>query len=312
MSTRTVVADEARAPLADRGRARLPDRSGSAVSSDGVRIAWDAYGDGSPTLLLFPSAPIIHSRQWKAQVPYLARHARVVTFDGRGNGRSDRPVDGSAYAVRRIVDDVRAVLDASDSPRAVFVTLCTDGLWPAIELAAAEPDRVLGIVAFAVGVPFLTPPHPWRVRYSFDDELDTDDGWALLNRHAWRRDYRGFAEFFYDQCLPEPHSTKPLEDIVGWVMDGSVDVMLAEADAPVERDLASMEAVCRSLTVPLSLVHGTDDRCQPISRARRLAELTGAPLLEVDGAGHLIPARHPVLANLHIRDFVRSLPGGPS
>ena len=57
------------------------------------------------------------------------------------------------------------------------------------------------------------------------------------------------------------------------------------------------------------LVHGSDDHCQPVARSRRLAELTGAPLLVVDGADHMIPGRHPVLANLVIRDFVRSLDG---
>ena len=47
--------------------------------------------------MLVPSNPIVHSRQWKAQVPYLSRHYRVVTFDGRGNGRSDRPVAPAAH-----------------------------------------------------------------------------------------------------------------------------------------------------------------------------------------------------------------------
>ena len=55
------------------------------------------------------------------------------------------------------------------------------------------------------------------------------------------------------------------------------------------------------------LVHGTADRCQPPSRSRALAELTGARLVVVEGADHLIPGRHPVLANLLIRDFVRDL-----
>ena len=63
-----------------------------------------------------------------------------------------------------------------------------------------------------------------------------------------------------------------------------------------------------ALTVPLVLVHGTEDRCQPIARAHRLAELTGARLVVVEGADHMIPGRHPVLANLLIRQFVESLP----
>ena len=56
------------------------------------------------------------------------------------------------------------------------------------------------------------------------------------------------------------------------------------------------------------LVHGTEDTCQPPARGTRLAELTGAPLVVVEGADHMIPGRHPVLANLLIREFVDSLP----
>ena len=76
--------------------ARLPDEQ-AVVERDGVRIHWESYGEGGPTILLLPTWSVIHSRNWKAQIPYLARHFRVVTFDGRGNGFSDRPGDQSAY-----------------------------------------------------------------------------------------------------------------------------------------------------------------------------------------------------------------------
>ena len=59
------------------------------------------------------------------------------------------------------------------------------------------------------------------------------------------------------------------------------------------------------------LVHGTEDRCQPLVARAALAELTGAPLVVLEGADHMIPGRHPVLANLLIRDFVRSLAREP-
>jgi pimeloyl-ACP methyl ester carboxylesterase len=76
-------------------RARDPDRSGN-LERSGVRIAYEVYGRGDPTVLLLPTWSVVHSRQWKAQIPYLARHARVVTFDGRGNGDSDRPAGVAA------------------------------------------------------------------------------------------------------------------------------------------------------------------------------------------------------------------------
>jgi len=295
----------------DSGRARLPDRSGYATGPDGVRLAYDVYGGGDPTIVLLPSTPIIHSRQWKAQIPYLARHWRVVAFDGRGNGRSDRPTTGEAYHDDRLVEDIATVLDATETGRAVLVGLCTDGVWRAIRLAAEQPDRVLGIVAFSVGVPMLAPPKPHYVAAgaAFEDELPTSEGWAKYNLHHWRRDYEDFARFFFSEITSEPHSTKAIDDATGWAVDGSVDAMLADREAEFPFDLAAIEATCQAVRCPMLLIHGTEDTCQSPARAQRLRELTGAPLVIVEGADHMIPGRHPVLANLLIRDFVRSLEG---
>jgi pimeloyl-ACP methyl ester carboxylesterase len=291
----------------DSGRARLPDRSGLAVAEDGVRLAFDVYGSGEPTILLLPSAPIIHSRQWKAQIHFLSRSYRVVTYDGRGNGRSDRPTDPSAYHDDRMTRDIAVVMDATDTPRAMLVGLCTDGVWRAIRVAVDEPDRVAGIVAFAVGVPRLTPPQPWYAAMDFEQDLPAYEGWAKLNRHAWLRDYPDYARFFFGEITSEPHSTKAIEDAVAWALDGDPEAMVAEAEASFPFSLEEVVEICRSLRCPMHLVHGTEDTCQPIERAYRLAELTGAPLTVVEGADHMIPGRHPVLANLIIRDFVESL-----
>jgi pimeloyl-ACP methyl ester carboxylesterase len=292
---------------ADSGRAVLPSERGFARSPDGVHIAFEIYGSGDPTVLLLPSTPIVHSRQWKGQVPYLSRTHRVVVFDGRGNGLSDRPTDPAAYREARMLGDIEAVMDATGTEAAVLVGLCGDGVWRAIELAAMRPDRVQGIVAFAAGVPLLAPPHPWKVAWSFDDELATDEGWAKQNRHFWRRDYAGFVRFFFEEITSEPHSTKQIDDAVEWALDGSVDAMLADMDVEGTTDLAAVEATCRAVRCPMLIVHGSEDTCQPIARSQRLSELTGAPLVVVDGADHMIPGRHPVLANLLIRDFIRSI-----
>ena len=289
------------------GVARRPDTSGVATVPDGVRLAYDVYGSGDPTIVLLPSTPIVHARQWKAQIHFLSRHYRVVAFDGRGNGRSDRPTAPAEYVDKRITDDIVTVLDATDTGRAVLVGLCADGVWRSILLAMSQPERVEGIVAFAVGVPRLSPPHPDRVDVRFEDVLPIYDGWAKVNRHYWQRDYPGFARWFFEAITSEPHSTKAIEDAVGWALDGSVDAMLGDADADFDLDQGAIEAICQEVTCPMLLVHGTEDHCQPLARAERLSELTGAPLVVVDGADHMIPGRHPVLANLLIRDFVESL-----
>ena len=77
-----------RSLVREQSRARYPDRSGY-IERDGVRVFWERYGDGDPTVLFLPTWSIIHSRGWKAQIPYFARHARVLTFDGRA-GRWNR------------------------------------------------------------------------------------------------------------------------------------------------------------------------------------------------------------------------------
>src|SRR5687768_8109137 len=100
------------APAPEQTRARDPDESGY-LERDGVRVHYEVYGAGQPTFLLLPTWSIIHSRQWKAQIPFLARDHRVVTFDGRGNGRSDRPTASEAYDEREFALDALAVLDAT-------------------------------------------------------------------------------------------------------------------------------------------------------------------------------------------------------
>src|ERR1700749_981812 len=105
-------------------RARVPDESGYVVNS-GVRIHYEVYGTGEPTILLLPTWAIVDSRHWKMQVPFLARHYRVITFDPRGNGRSARPRDATAYDEAAFASDIGAVLDATGADRAVLASFCT-------------------------------------------------------------------------------------------------------------------------------------------------------------------------------------------
>ena len=84
------------------------------ATNAGVRLFWQATGDG-PDLFLCPQCqPVTYSRMWKEQIPYLSRYFRVVTMDPRGNGRSDRPATGYDFDTR--YGDLLAVLDEAVRP----------------------------------------------------------------------------------------------------------------------------------------------------------------------------------------------------
>src|SRR5262249_42773105 len=121
-------------------RAAVPLAEGD-VARDGVRLHWEQYGEGDTTIALLPTWSIIDSRHWKFQLPYLARHHRVVVFDGRGCGRSDRPANAAAYTHMEFAADTIAVLDATGTERAVLVSFSCGALW-ALQVAADHPDRV--------------------------------------------------------------------------------------------------------------------------------------------------------------------------
>ena len=131
-------------------RAREPDEQGY-VERDGVKVAYESFGDGDITILFTPVDVIVHSRVWKAQVPFLARHFRVVTIDPRGNGRSDRPSDAAAYSDLEYIGDTFAVMDHLGIDRAVMVGICYSA-WQALVCAALHPERLLGVVAIAPSV----------------------------------------------------------------------------------------------------------------------------------------------------------------
>ena len=285
--------------LREQSRARYPDAEGF-VERAGVRTFYEVYGAGEPTFLLLPTWSIIHSRFWKAQIPYLARHARVVTFDGRGNGRSDRPESVEAYDEREYAADALAVLDAVGVDDAILVSLSI-GAQRALLLAAKHPERVAGAVFIGATVP-VAPGYEERVAGDFDELLDADEGWAKYNAHFWRRDYRGFLEFFFAQCLPEPHSTKQLEDCVGWGLETDPETLIRTHLAP-GLDEAEAHALCARVRCPVLVIHGDRDRISPPARGAVLADATGGTLVTLEGSGHLPQSRDPVAVNHLLRDF---------
>src|SRR5215471_16790713 len=197
-------------------RARYPDSDGVVVR-DRVDIRYERYGEGWPAVLLLPTWSLVHSRHWKMQVPYLARHFTVVCFDGRGSGGSGRPGDASAYRHAAFAADALAVMDAAGIGSAVLVSLSRGALW-ALRLCAEHPDRVLGSV-FIAPTARLMPPLAERRVERFAEVIDDPVGWQTYNAHYWKTHYPEFVRFFVGRIFTEPHSTKQTEDAIGWALE---------------------------------------------------------------------------------------------
>ena len=255
-------------------RAVAPSRTGSTVR-DGVRLAYRVYGEGATTVVLMPTWTIIDSRFWKAQVGFLARHYRVVTFDGRGSGRVGPTVRRGALhqrAVRR--RHARRHGRHRHRPRGAGRAVLRVGVGGA-RRRRRTPSGCWACscsrrrARSTVGRPERERPAPSDEHHRTADGLGQVQP-ALLARRAATTD---FLDFFFRRMFSEPHSTKQIEDCIGWA--GEIDPRTL-VDATTGGSAAArwcarpIEPLCAEVRCPVTVVHGTADR---VDAARR----RGAP-----------------------------------
>ncbi len=315
--TVAAVADEGTGRIVvhdgEQSRARYPDSEGF-VERNGQRLFYEVYGEGEQTIFMLPTWSMFHSRHWKMQIPYLARHFRVLAMDGLGNGRSDRPHDPRRYRAVEFARDCLAVMDATGTESAVTVSLSAGARYQ-LELARLAPERVLGAVFTGPMFPY-TPSHLSFMRsklfwWAFARPAISPRlyhwWWGRFSAVHWRREYQVFAEWFLSRALPEPHSTKAIEDGVGWALETDPKTLAAtvldeqsahRANAPRE-----LRGLAQSLDCPVLVVSGDRDAITPPRDARALARLSRGKLMTVKGAGHIQHARKPVGFNLMLREF---------
>ena len=195
-------------------KAREPDADGF-VEPGGVKIHYEVYGDGGGPTDSCCCRPGRSSTSefWKLQVPYLARHHRVVTYDGPGNGRSDRPLDPAAYDHDRQVAYALAVLDATGTDRAVLVGPvlgCATGrsTWPPTTRPGARhgPDRAVRAARHGqhrtVAPSDGRPCHRCRRPGCRSVGSDPLEHWAKYNPDYWRSGVRRLPVVLLRAVLP--------------------------------------------------------------------------------------------------------------
>jgi len=284
-------------------RAKLPGQEGF-VDRDGVKLCYEIYGEGPETMVFLPPWAIVHSRVYKAQLPYFSERFRCITYDARGNGKSGRPADVAAYSLDNYVADALAVMDASNAGKAIVVGLSFGGMLACV-LAAHHPERVKAAILVGTVSSIGPPQYPYLANKHFLARQECFEGWNKFNRDYWQSNYPDFAEHFIRNIHSEPHSTKQIEDGIGWASDTTGHVLAKTVEAramPPQFDVS--EAMYRSIRCPLLLIHGDNDRIQPHARAQAVVEVTGAELVTIPGGGHNPLGRYPAKANALIVDFL--------
>lgn len=280
------------------------------ISRSGQRIHWQEFGAGQEAVLLLPTWSIVHSDFWRHQVPFLSKQHRVITFDGLGNGASDRPLDPSYYGDLQFADDGAAVLDACGVERAAVIGVSQGGPW-ALGFAVRHPERVTAAIFIAANVP-LAPGHPVNVAAgkAFLTELAEYPGWSKWNKNYWLQDFPGFLRFFFSQCFTEPDSGPQIEHFVQMGMQTNADVLLATAGA--DEDCIGPELAldyAKAIRCPTLVIHGDQDAITPLARGTELARLSGAELVIMRGSGHEPQCRLPDETNQLIGAFLATSHG---
>jgi len=284
-------------------RARYPDEEGH-VENDGVRIFYELYENDAPTVLLMPPVAFSHSRAWKGTVPCLSRHFRVLTFDGRGNGKSDRPAHASAYGPEHFGADALSVMDRTATERAIVVALGPRAIC-GVRLAVDHAVRVAGLALLA---PDLFAEREFSDAWRAGPQ-DHYSGFAAFNPHLMRTDWRAFLEAWSRVMFPRPHSSRQIEDTIEYGLETDGDTFIASTIGTGYPPREAVLDLAARLDCP-RVVAQWGHPMWPARTSDTFAEASGSPLVIFEGLGPAVTSRWPVVANLLLREFAESIRDG--
>jgi pimeloyl-ACP methyl ester carboxylesterase len=251
------------------------------AKSGDVNIAYSVVGDG-PFDLVFVVGSVFTALEYAWEGPpaeffsKLASFSRLILFDKRGTGLSDRVADFASSAVR--MDDIRAVMDAAESERAAVLGVSEGGPL-AVLFAATYPQRAAALVLYGTGASYrLGDDYPWA-----STPEETEQAAAARERGWGDPDYQnGLLQRFAPSLADDPHiqqwwsryarmSASPRDAAHLMRMNGDLDVRHA---------LPTVQA-------PTLVLHWRDERVFELAEAQYLADrIPGAELVVLEGEDH--------------------------
>lgn len=270
------------------------------VQNGDVDIAYQVVGDG-PIDIVFVMGWVSHLEYfWKHHLfasflERLASFSRLILFDKRGTGLSDRvPIDRLPTLEQRM-DDVRAVMDAVGSERAVLVGVSEGGPMCAL-FAATYPERTSGVVMFGTYAKRI-----WDADYPWAPTITVRNAFFDLVKRDW-----GTPVGIEDRApsmAADPEFRRWWAEYLRMGASPSAAVALTKMNADIDvRDILPL------VRVPTLVMHRSGDKCLKVEEGRYVAEkISGARFVELDGIDHLpfVGDQEEVLRE--IEDFVAGL-----
>ncbi len=260
-----------------------------ARAADGVRIAYAATGAGYP--LVRAAHWLGHldydwqTPVWRPWIEALSARYRLVRYDGRGCGLSDRPVDD--FGLERLVSDLEAVVDAEGLERFALLGMSQGGA-VSIAYAARHPGRVSHLVlcgAFARGA-LRRDPSP--------EQAEATAAMIKLVEVGWGQQNPAFLQLFTSQFFPGATlaQMRSFNEIQRQAAPPQAAARIVDAFARIDASshLAAVKA-------PTLVFHSRDDQRAPFEEGRYIAAaIAGARFEPLDSANHLPLEGEPAFA----------------
>jgi class 3 adenylate cyclase len=272
-----------------------------AQTSDGVNIAYAVFGDGPLDLLCIPG--FVSHLEVMFEAPGADRYfgrlgslCRVVIYDKRGQGLSDRPP--APPTLEQSMEDARAVLD-SVGMKAVAVFAISEGGPTSALLAATYPERVSALVLYGTWARIIEGPD-----YPAGMPLDVFDRFIELAKRDWGGPValRLWAPTLADDPEVQRWWAKLLRT---GISPGGAEALLrlyAEIDA---------RHVLPTIAAPTLVLHRAGDRMIPVDAGRAIADgIAGAKFLELEGDDHL-PLANPAQIINEVEEFLTGQRSAP-
>ncbi|HSS35364.1 MAG TPA: adenylate/guanylate cyclase domain-containing protein [Patescibacteria group bacterium] len=255
---------------------------------DGLHVGYQVFGSGPYDLVWNDTMANLDANwdlpSWAAVLRALGQRARVISFDRRGLGVSDRPASSDGMSLELGMEDLRAVLDAVGSERPVHMGFSW-GCALSLLFAASYPDRTAGLALLAPAVYYWrTPEFPWG---------SVALGEPVPEEAPWGTDEHARAELD-DLGVPHPDDA----EVRAWAKWFRLVASPAAAALAVEAARQTdVRALLPQIQVPTLVLSKEGDRDRPSGGAAPwvAAQIPGARFVEVPGVESMPTARDTVL-----------------